>query len=175
MMKKASLFLIGALAFASCQSPKNEDSSTETQEEIAAVKTEESSNILGVAFESGKAFPVAQLGEKLGAQDSMLDLTVSGNVKAVCQMKGCWMTLEQENGEDIRVTFKDYNSIVMPMDAAGKKVVIHGKVKRKEISIETLKHYAEDGGASEEEIAKITEPKQTLAFEADGVVIEEGK
>jgi hypothetical protein len=36
-----------------------------------------------------------------------------------------------------------------------------------------LKHYAEDAGKSEEEIAQITEPSYDLGFTADGVIIAE--
>jgi hypothetical protein len=38
-------------------------------------------------------------------------------------------------------------------------------------SIETLRHYAKDGGKSEAEIAAITTPKENLAYEAKGVVV----
>lgn len=39
------------------------------------------------------------------------------------------------------------------------------------MTVEDQKHYAEDEGATQEELAKITKPKQTLRFEADGVRI----
>ena len=39
------------------------------------------------------------------------------------------------------------------------------------VSVADLKHYAEDAGKSEDEIAKITEPKIEYAFEANGVLI----
>ena len=38
-----------------------------------------------------------------------------------------------------------------------------------------LKHYAEDAGKSEEEIALITEPIYELGFIADGVIIKNWK
>ena len=40
------------------------------------------------------------------------------------------------------------------------------------ISVEMLRHYAEDAGDSEEEILKITEAEYELSFIADGVLIE---
>ena len=42
-----------------------------------------------------------------------------------------------------------------------------------EISVNELKHYAEDAGKSEEEIAEITEAEKTFAFEADGVLLKQ--
>jgi hypothetical protein len=41
------------------------------------------------------------------------------------------------------------------------------------MSVKDQKHYAEDGGKSKEEIAKITTTKKTLGFEADGVLLKE--
>ena len=80
------------------------------------------------------------------------------------------MTLEMPNGDPMRVTFKDY-AFFMPMDIVGKNVVLDGLAKKQTISVETLRHYAEDAKKSPEEVAKITDPKKELAFEAKGVVI----
>ena len=41
------------------------------------------------------------------------------------------------------------------------------------VTIEMLKHYAEDAGKSEEEIAQITKPSYDMGFTADGVIIAE--
>ena len=40
-----------------------------------------------------------------------------------------------------------------------------------EMSVEDQKHYAEDSGKTEDEIAAITEPKRTLSFLSNGVLI----
>jgi len=93
-------------------------------------------------------------------------------VGAVCQMKGCWMTLNLEDGNEVMVRFKDYGFFV-PKDIAGKEVIVNGLAYVKETSVEEQRHYAEDAGKSEEEIATITSPKKSYAFEADGVLIKE--
>lgn len=91
-------------------------------------------------------------------------------VKGVCQAKGCWMTLNLEDGNEVMVKFKDYG-FFMPKDIAGKEVIINGKAFVEEVPVDEQKHYAEDAGQTKEEIAKITEPKRTYSFEADGVLI----
>ena len=48
---------------------------------------------------------------------------------------------------------------------------MNGAAFFEEMSVEDQKHFAEDEGASEDEIALITAPKKTLRFEADGVLI----
>ena len=68
------------------------------------------------------------------------------------------------------VKFKDYGFFV-PKDIEEKEVVIHGKAFVAEVSVEEQRHYAEDNGKSEAEIAEITLPKRTLSFLADGVLI----
>ena len=87
-------------------------------------------------------------------------------------MKGCWMTMvsDKPGTPEMRVTFKNY-AFFMPMDIVGKTVVLDGVAAVETIPVADLRHYAEDAGKSKEEIAKITEPKRELTFEAAGVLI----
>ncbi|MAU16670.1 MAG: DUF4920 domain-containing protein [Muricauda sp.] len=124
----------------------------------------------GQEFEvSGKAAKTSAPFEKISATDS-LQIQMIGEIKEVCQNKGCWMKVKLESDDEVFVRFKDYGFFV-PKDAAGKKVVMNGAAFLEEMSVEDQKHYAEDEGASEDELAQITAPKQTLRFEADGVLI----
>lgn len=97
---------------------------------------------------------------------------IVGEIKDVCAMKGCWMTIDLPNGETMRVTFKDYGFFV-PKNAQGFPVIIEGVASKKIIDVATLKHYAEDAGKSQEEIDAINSPKVEYAFEAKGVIIQE--
>ena len=115
------------------------------------------------------AVSVKKLPKKLGDAES-LDVKVKGEVVEVCQSKGCWMTIDMGGEETMRVKFKDYGFFV-PKDAAGKTAIMQGVVKKEVVSVDELKHLAEDAGKSEVEIAKITEPKEELTFVADGVII----
>ena len=124
----------------------------------------------GQEFEvSGKAAKTSAPFEKISATDS-LQIQMIGEIKEVCQNKGCWMKVKLESDDEVFIRFKDYGFFV-PKDAAGKKVVMNGAAFLEEMSVEDQKHYAEDEGASEDELAQITAPKQTLRFEADGVLI----
>ncbi|MGB3344923.1 MAG: DUF4920 domain-containing protein [Aequorivita sp.] len=98
-----------------------------------------------------------------------LSLKFTSEVKEVCKKKGCWMKVDMEE-EEVMIRFKDYG-FFMPKDIAGQEVIVEGKAYIEEMSVEDQRHYAEDGGKSGEEIAAITEPKRTLAFEAHGVLI----
>lgn len=105
-----------------------------------------------------------------------LALKLTGTVKEVCQNKGCWMNVVSGTGESqpIFVKFKDYGFFV-PKDCAGKKVVMEGIAYREITPVDELKHYAEDKGASAEELAAITEPKEELKFMASGVLLYENE
>jgi hypothetical protein len=105
-------------------------------------------------------------------QNDTLQTKFVAKVKEVCKAKGCWMKLELANGEEAMVKFKDYG-FFMPMDIEGKEVVVSGLAFVEAMSVENQKHYAEDGGATADELAKIIEPKRTYGFEADGVLLKE--
>jgi len=97
-------------------------------------------------------------------------LKVKGTVLEVCQVKGCWMTMNLGDSRSMRITFKDY-SFFVPTNCSGKTAVLQGQLTKETISITTLKHYAKDAGKSEQEIAAISEPQTELIFVADGVLL----
>ncbi|WP_219223837.1 DUF4920 domain-containing protein [Pedobacter antarcticus] len=124
---------------------------------------------LGAGVTPGKPIAVAAIEKQLGTQQEA-PMKITGEVIEVCKKKGCWMTLKTPEGEAMRVTFKDY-AFFMPLDIEGKTVVLDGVARQQTISMEKLRHYAEDAKKSPEEIARITGPKAEIAYEATGVVI----
>lgn len=126
-------------------------------------------NLYGDAFETDSILSLNELSQKIEKIGDTLQLTLKGTIKEVCTKKGCWMTLSLENDSEMMVRFKDYGFFV-PLDASG-EVLIHGKAFISETSVDDLRHYAEDAGASDDEIAAITTPKTSYNFEADGVLI----
>ena len=93
-------------------------------------------------------------------------------IKEVCKKKGCWMSMELPGEKESFVRFKDYGFFV-PLNADNSEAIVSGRAYIDVVSVAELQHYAKDGGKSQEEIAKITEPKVTYAFQADGVLIKE--
>ncbi|UJP63550.1 DUF4920 domain-containing protein [Mongoliitalea daihaiensis] len=139
-----------------------------------------------VEEEGKEELPVGMFGDKISESGALtleslvttledsgeFEGKVIGEIKDVCSMKGCWMTIDLPNGETMRVTFKDYGFFV-PKNAHGYPVIIEGVASKKFTDVATLKHYAEDAGKSQEEIDAITNPKVEYAFEAVGVIIQE--
>lgn len=111
----------------------------------------------------------SSLPELMMGKDS-LKVKLAGTINSCCQKKGCWMKVDLGNDQEMRVSFKDY-SFFVPLESAGRKVVMEGIARYEVTSIEDLKHFAEDAGKSQAEIDSITEPDKELVFEAIGVIL----
>ena len=161
-MKK--LFIpIAAILLVACGG--NEEVSTE---EVKTEEVEVTTTIHGDEFDATGAISTADFMTQFTG-DSMAT-TITAGITEVCAKKGCWMTLNLGDEKEMHVTFKDYGFFV-PKDAAGKQATLTGFAKIDTLSVATLKHYAEDANAPQEEIDAITEPEVTYSFEATGVVI----
>ena len=114
----------------------------------------------------------ADVVSQLDTQDS-INVVLKAKVSEVCQAKGCWMSLvdnQSKTDEQLFVKFKDY-AFFVPKDIAGREVLIEGVAYTEETSVDELRHYAEDAKKSPEEIAAITEPLKEKKFMATGVVL----
>ncbi len=123
----------------------------------------------GAKVKPAGAIEVNALEEKLETTTSFVG-KVKGTITEVCTKKGCWMKLQQTDGEGIMIRFKDYK-FFMPQNIVGKDVVLDGVAKVTITSVEMLKHYAEDAGKSKVEIEKITQEKKEIEFTAKGVLV----
>ena len=132
---------------------------------------------VGDSFGAGVANPESAVAftdviNQLNTADSV-NVVMRGKVVDVCQAKGCWMNIVDPatGGEDaVFVQFKDYG-FFMPMDIAGREVILEGVAYNAETTVEELRHYAEDAGKTAEEIAAITEPVMEKKFMASGVIL----
>jgi len=168
MKKNAILVILTVFMFYSC---KNEGADKAAKE---IDKQEVTYLSFGENIKAENSISTAEMAGKYKnlKEGDTLNIKFSAPIKEVCKKKGCWMKLDLGNGEESYVNFKDYG-FFMPMNADGKEVIVNGKAFVKVATVDELQHLAKDAGTSEEEIAKITEPKYTMAFEADGVLMKE--
>jgi hypothetical protein len=168
-MKKIIISAFVFAALMSCDEAKVQEKVEETATELENVLDSEfiseGEKITADGAISTPEF-LAQMQEKGGLEAVKVD----AKINSCCQKKGCWMMVDLGNGEEMRVKFKDYGFFV-PKNAGGKNVIMQGNAYMDTTTIAELQHYAEDGGATKEEIEAITEPKISLAFEATGVLI----
>lgn len=158
-MKK--IFVIVSLAFvaSSCGNKGTSENGVELGKSYGPNKVDTS-----------KAISVSQMLKSFEGKTEEMEFTVFTEISEVCSKAGCWINIPVENGDPIMVRFKDHFTIP-PKTKKCTEVYIHGMAHWDTVSVELLQHFAEDAGKSKEEIAKITEPKFELGFEADGIVL----
>ena len=123
--------------------------------------------------ESIVALTPAALTEDVGTYDNTV-VRVEGTVAQVCKMAGCWLTMENATGQPIRVQVpRDSSGYVFtfPTDLGIAEVIVEGTVQADTTSVETLRHFAEDEGRSQEEIDAITAPQPTVVLTARGALV----
>lgn len=169
-MKKFPLFLLSIAFLSACNNTtKQAEVETEVEAETEEVVQEPEYAVYGETITEEGAVEASELYAMMEGKDS-LALKVKGTINESCKKKGCWMKMDMGNGDEMRVTFKDYGFFV-PTDLNGQTAIIEGFATMDTTDVETLRHYAEDGGQSAEEIAAITEPEISLNYEATGVII----
>lgn len=165
-MKNYVLLIVFVLLVFSCKNNENQQQKSKTSEEINYLS-------FGDKIQSDNAISAKQLVDILSTMKAgdTLQTKVAAKINEVCSKKGCWMQLDLENEQELMVRFKDYG-FFMPLNATG-EVIVNGKAFITEISVDELKHYAEDAGKSPEEIDAISSPEVTFAFEANGVLLKQ--
>ncbi|MAZ71992.1 MAG: DUF4920 domain-containing protein [Flavobacteriaceae bacterium] len=173
-MKNIAFALLFATVLVACNSNgKKTETEIETEVSKENVSEELAYQYFGDKITDKDALSKEEMYEKyknLKPGDTA-EVKFIAKVNSVCQSKGCWMRLDMGE-EEAMIKFKDYG-FFMPKDIAGDEVIVHGKAFVDEMSVEDQRHFAEDAGKSEEEIAAITAPKKTLSFTADGVLLAE--
>ncbi len=136
-----------------------------------SMKMAEKDRLYGAEFSKGQ---IVSIKDALSRPEDYEGKTVvlEGEVSSVCEMKGCWMYVS-DGVNEIRVNFKDY-SFFVPYDSPGKKVKIQGKIYKKMVDKNTLKHWAEDSKSVDVNAKEFNEDKLMILFEASGVLMQGG-
>lgn len=128
-----------------------------------------SSKHFGAPFTDAKE---VKLADALAHVEKYADtpIKIEGEVKDVCQTKGCWLVVT-DGTHEMRVSFKGYGFFV-PKDSAGKKVTLEGVIQKKTISEDHARHNAEES-KSKVDPETITGPQQIITLVATGVQIKD--
>ncbi len=115
------------------------------------------------------AVRVSEMLERSETDGSEQEYTFEGKINEVCSKAGCWVNIDAGNGKSFMVRFKDHFTI--PTDTKpGTSAYFHGVAFNDTVSVEMLRHFAEDAGKIQEEIDAIAQPQYKLGFTADGIV-----
>ena len=137
----------------------------------------------GIQADDGKAYgepltgtETIAISELLGNPEPYLGevVRVEGLVTAVCEKRGCWMSLAgEEEFQEIRIKVDD-GVIVFPMEAKGRRATAEGVFTKIEMTMEqTLayrEHHAEEHG-EEFDPSTVTEPLVFFQIRGTGAVI----
>lgn len=167
-----SITLLATFVLFSCNSncDKNKKQCTKGQHAEATTETAEfETEYFGAEITEEGAQEALAVLTALETEDSVF-IKVKGEVSAVCKVKGCWMTMNMDEENELFAKFKDYEFFV-PLNCEGRTAIMEGWAYKSITSVEELKHYAEDEGLAPEQIEAITEPKEEYKFMADGVIM----
>lgn len=100
-------------------------------------------------------------------------LKIQGKVGAVCDEKGCWLTVTDSKSKDtIFIKFPDpKEGRLIPTEAVGHEVIVEGTFVVGKVSEKFAKHIKAEQGASEAELEKIVGPQPIMTFKTPGVEI----
>lgn len=164
-MRKSLLFILATIVAMACN--------TSTHDVVAQSKPQpEGMKSYGAAIDPEGAIGMTEFVEAMATTDS-LATKVECEIITSCTVKGCWMDVRMPDGSPMKVKFQDYAFFVPKQGLEGRTAIMQGYATRETMDVAMLRHYAEDAGKSKEEIEAITEPKHTLFFLAEGVLIKD--
>lgn len=176
----ATIFLI-SLTIVSCKQAGSENDNafakadSENTRELATTKALDEAQYAsyGRKISLKNILTKSKIAEKYEglAQGDTAIVKFKAPIHSVCTSKGCWMRLDITDEEQAFVKFKDYGFFV-PTDTKEGHAIVEGKAFLEEVSVDELRHLAQDAGKTKEEIAAITEPHKELRFIAEGVLIQ---
>ena len=183
-MKKLFIALIGAASLTACNNTTNQaedktakaSDNKEVTDQAEAEKQEEPSVDLayyGDTIQPDGAIAASELNSFMEDKDSVR-VKVEGSINSSCSKKGCWMRMDLNEEQDMHISFMDYGFFV-PKDLDGEYAIVDGYAKKDTLTVDWLRHMAEDAGKSKEEIEKITEPRVELTYVAEGVILKPKK
>ncbi|MES2558357.1 MAG: DUF4920 domain-containing protein [Bacteroidota bacterium] len=82
----------------------------------------------GVTFSADSTLTVKQVSEAL-ITGNEIPVMVTGTISQYCKGEGCWLTLKNDDGEDLLIEVKD-KAFVLPHNIENKMATARGLAKR---------------------------------------------
>ena len=173
MKKHVAIYLLLALVLGACGSQQAADAPEAAATDATDALTPY--DVYGERFSDEGAVPVQAV---VAEREAYLgrSVKIEGTVAEVCQMAGCWLTLQTGDGNNIRILVarkEDGNyAFTVPKDISGRRVVVQGLLAEETLDEGTQRHLAKDAGrvVDDETLTPTTELQMT----AQGVLIEVG-
>jgi hypothetical protein len=159
-----------SMSLLACQ---NNPAPVEIDENAELAENQTNYVVFGEEINTDGIISYEDFAQQLSLEDTV-SVKLAGKIDKTCTVKGCWMKVNVDGSEEpMHITFKDYGFFVPKEGMEDHETVFEGIAYVDTISVDMLRHYAEDEGQSAEEIAAINEPEVVVTFEASGVLIAE--
>jgi hypothetical protein len=145
-----------------------DDGTVAATEAVPAREWPEGALVIGEPIQEGQ--PVKLAAVKASPTDYFeKTILVEATASAICQAKGCWMTITDGEGEPIWVRWSSGcgGKYAFPKDAAGQTIIVQGSFYEKEIDEAAAEHLA----AENEKIDKDAIIGKTFEMNATGCVL----
>ena len=159
-MKKITFFLFASMAMGGCDHSNHGHAPTDPN----AVE------FYGEKFDTTGAITQVEMVQNYAGSDTM-PVKFKASIVETCAKAGCWMTIANNANYPMYVFMKDH-AFGVPLEGCAKLgCIVNGVVHRDTLSVDILKHFAEDANKSQAEIDAITEPIPCLSVTASGVAL----
>jgi hypothetical protein len=159
-MKKITFFLFASMAMGGCDHSNHSHAPTDPN----AVE------FYGEKFDTTGAITQVEMVQNYAGSDTM-PVKFKASIVEICAKAGCWMTIANNANYPMYVFMKDH-AFGVPLEGCAKLgCIVNGVVHRDTLSVDILKHFAEDANKSQAEIDAITEPIPCLSVTASGVAL----
>lgn len=160
-MKKITFFLFASMAMGGCDHSNHQH---------AAPTDPNAVEFYGEKFDTTGAIPQAQMVSGFQGNDTVA-VKFKASIVETCAKAGCWMTIANGGQYPMYVFMKDHAFGVPLEGCKNLSCIVNGVAHRDTLSVDVLKHFAEDAKKSQAEIDAITEPMPCLSVTANGVAI----
>lgn len=164
---KLAIFLF---ILSSCDSHKDE-----IQHENTSI-TEESSKetkyialFFGEKFDTSGAVLPKEFKNTFSYKDST-EIKVKAYVNKTCKKNGSWMVLNLEDGDEMRVSFKDYGFFV-PKNADNYLAIVKGHIHLDSLAHKKMRQGSLESEPNQKNTDSTKQDKVKLGFEASGVML----
>lgn len=173
MIKILPALLVVALLLAGCQPGADEVQDEQHSDRRADVSYVSYGDEIS---EDEPALAVADVASDAAAFHGS-PVRVEGEIVQVCRQQGCWLSLDNPMGEPLRVHVAKDDAgeylWTVPTDLGRHMAIVEGTIFTDTLSVDDRRHYAEDGGATQEEIDAITEDRPSAYITATGILVEQ--
>ncbi|MCG8577128.1 MAG: DUF4920 domain-containing protein [Flavobacteriales bacterium] len=155
----------------------NEGEEVEDTEEASLFEGEERGDYLLYGYtdiDDAEVATVAEMSSQIDAGGNF-EGKVSVEISEVCQKAGCWITFNDDEGESVRVFFRDHFTIP-PATASGTDAILYGVTSWDTMDVDMQKHLLDDAAEAGEEVSQadydaITEDKLELVFDCESILV----